>query len=383
MCAAHEPGGSRKSRHYSVQISTSEALSTVPEGEAVVEKVRGGGALFNFSMESAWRSRSAVGPRQWDDLADSLSMGHPEKEQPPVKPGEHQDRRWLGWSHQTGLTRREQLKMMREFERLVLRKQDLRERNKAAGRHERKLDQELRKLSFDNVPSRGRLCIISHVFDNLCQGSRVLGGILKEIKTEYDLYLNSLLESQADYHGVPMECSQDGGGGSIMGAQDLEEARVEVSRLEKEAWEALEENERVRCELQSVLDQPCKDEDMTQQVDGQKLGEGSSSSADQLQLKSQQVCNAKEEVQTLERESRESGVSTDTAKQSMGDAKPEIIRLLASNEHLRNSNKDFEGNISVVFQRAKVTDNMKQQLWDKIWTALRHDGDAANETVNR
>lgn len=62
--------------------------------------------------------------------------------------------------------------------------------------------------------------------------------------------------------------------------------------------------------------------DMTQQVDGHKLGEGSSTSADQLQLKSQQACNA-EEVQTLERESRESRVSTDTdvAKHSMGYVK--------------------------------------------------------------
>nr|XP_023678309.1 uncharacterized protein C6orf118 homolog [Paramormyrops kingsleyae] len=307
-------------------------------------------------------------------------MGPPEKEQPPVEPGEDQDRRWLKWSHQTGLTRREQLKMMREFERLVLRKQDLRERNKAAGRHERKLDQELRKLSFDNVPSRGRLCIFSHVFDDLCQGSQVLGGILKEIKTEYDLYLNSVLESQEDFHNVPMEFFQDGVCSSIMGTQDLEEARVEVSRLEEKAWEALEENERVRCELQTVLDQPPKDEDMTQGVDGQKLGEGSSPSADQLQLKSQQACNAEEEVQTLERESRESRVSPDTdmAKHSMGDAKPEIIRVLASNEDLRNSNKDFEGNIGAVFQRAKVTENMKQQLWDKIWAALRHGDDTAS-----
>lgn len=136
MCAAHEPGGSRKKRHYSVQIST-----TVPGGKAVVEKVRGGGALLNLSMESAWGSRSGMGPRQWANQADSLSMGPPEKEQPPVVPREDQDCRWLMWSHQTGQTRREQLKMMREFERLVLRKQDLMERNKAARRHERKLDQ--------------------------------------------------------------------------------------------------------------------------------------------------------------------------------------------------------------------------------------------------
>ncbi|CAB1311747.1 unnamed protein product, partial [Coregonus sp. 'balchen'] len=113
----------------------------------------------------------------------------------------NQDRYWFTQSHLGGLTKKDQMRMMKHFDRQVLGKQDLRDRkwisgNKAAEVYEWKLEKELRRLSDQSRPSRDRLGVFSDVFNDVCEGSPVFRDILREIKTDYDLYLNSILDSQ-------------------------------------------------------------------------------------------------------------------------------------------------------------------------------------------
>ncbi|XP_034753407.1 uncharacterized protein C6orf118-like isoform X2 [Etheostoma cragini] len=280
----------------------------------------------------------------------------------------HADRREDGKQHfdQEGLNNDGQLKKKKQFGRKVITKQDLWAGIHVAEMHERKLQKELSRLSVHSWPSRDRLAVFSDVFDDVCEGSPVFGRILREIKTDYDLYVNHLMASQSPLHDTSLDTSlKDLGNGKVR-QMELEDAEKEVFRLEQEAKTALEENKRVRNESQNVpaIIGP-EDSDMKNPyVSGLQ-----DSCTNNLQSKRIQVLNTWREIQQLEEEIKEKLVSSVTTTATAGhikDLKKEIMRLIASNDCLETMNKDLENNINMVVDREKASKAIRRMLWDKI-----------------
>ncbi|XP_041747084.1 uncharacterized protein C6orf118 [Coregonus clupeaformis] len=306
----------------------------------------------------------------------------------------NQDRYWFTQSHLGGLTKKDQMRMMKHFDRQVLGKQDLRDRKwisgtKAAEVYEWKLEKELRRLSDQSRPSRDRLGVFSDVFNDVCEGSPVFRDILREIKTDYDLYLNSILDSQTSLEDLSVLAPL--GGLAIVGAEDLEEAGNEVSRLGEEAQRALEENDRVRNQFQNARDRVMEipdDKGLRKEATLPGLirpGEGAVSFIDRVQPKRRQAWIMWEEVQLLQKELKEKMVSivtTGATERCIRDSKGEIMRLLASNKRFRNTNKDLESNINMILDRVRASEDVKAEVWDKIWIALLHEDDGTQPLVN-
>ncbi|KAL2082981.1 hypothetical protein ACEWY4_020754 [Coilia grayii] len=309
----------------------------------------------------------------------------PEDTRPPPSPppgaesGEvDQGRFWFTQTHLAGLTRKDQLRMMREFGRTVLKKQDLVERDcisgsKVAEAHHRKLEQELQKLPVQPGPSRVRLRVFSDVFADVCDRSPVFGGLLREIKAEYDSYLDATLRRfQPSLQDVSEMAALSGELESgLVGERELAEAEKEVLALAAEARKALEENNRVRQQYQ-LAQERCPD---TAEENGSPAGEQEVEAWEQqeevvvavrsIQPKRRLVWSVWEEVQALEKDMKENMVSTTTTSATekyIRDAKTEILHLLTANEHLKTSNKaskDMEDNIDTALDGVVANEKMK------------------------
>ncbi|KAL0983723.1 hypothetical protein UPYG_G00131880 [Umbra pygmaea] len=227
-----------------------------------------------------------------------------------------QGRFWSTQSYLCGVTKKDQLGKMRHFERQVLGTQDLK-RQQLCERQQgcQRVREKTRKGAKEAVRSE-------HA---------------QEIKTDYDLYLNSLLTTQTSLDNT--STLDDLG---IIGAEDLEEAGNEVSRLGEEALWALEENDRVRKEIQNAHERftpgdegPCQEFTLTKQ---------------------QRVWTLLEELQLMQKEIQENMAS--------------IVSIETTKSCIRDS-KDLENNINMILNRSRSSQNEKAEVWNKIWSALK------------
>ncbi|XP_070772764.1 uncharacterized protein C6orf118-like [Enoplosus armatus] len=279
-------------------------------------------------------------------------------------------------SDQEGLNNEGQLRTKHQVGRQVTAKQDLWAGINVAEMHERKLRKELKKLSAQSWPSRDRLVVFSDVFDDVCEGSPVFGHILREIKTDYDLYVNNMMASQSSLHDMLLNTSLEDLSNGKVREMELEDAEKEVCRLEQEARRALEENERVRNELQNVPaivgpgDSDMKNTSLSGLQDrGIAIGCTGSVLSKRLQ-----VLNMWREIQQLDEEIKEKLVSTVTTtatERRIRDLKTEIMRLIASNDRLKTTNKDLENNINTVLNREKASKVIRRMLWDEVHCDLQ------------
>ncbi|KAM7408939.1 hypothetical protein PAMA_002590 [Pampus argenteus] len=228
-----------------------------------------------------------------------------------------------------GLNKEDQLKTKPRFGRQVLWDRN----SNGAEMHERKLQKELKKLSAQSWPSRDRLAVFSDVFDDVCEGSPVFGRILREIKTDYDLYVNHMMDSQSSTHDMrPNASLEDLGCDKV----ELEDAEKEVSRLEQEARRALEENIRAKNEIQDV---PAAIHPEDKDVQNTSLSGLQDGGTDSVQSKRFQVLNVWKEVQQLEEEVNKmvSTVTTSATERCIKDL------------------KDLENDINMVLSREKAS----------------------------
>ncbi|KAF3842240.1 hypothetical protein F7725_024191, partial [Dissostichus mawsoni] len=243
-------------------------------------------------------------------------------------------------SDEKGLNTNGQLKTKQLFRRQDIAMQDLWGGINVAEIHERKLQKELRRLSAQSWPSRDRLAVFSDVFDDVCEDSPVFGRILREIKTDYDLYVNHLMAS----HGMSLETSLKALSNEKESQTDLEFAVEEVCRLEQEARKALEENKRVRNKSQNVP-ATAGPEDSDTQSKSQDYIDTCLSGLQDNTSKRLQVLSTWREIQHLEEEVKRKPVSSVTiadTERHVKEQKKEILRLIASNDHLKITNKARE-----------------------------------------
>ncbi|XP_053188612.1 uncharacterized protein C6orf118-like [Scomber japonicus] len=265
---------------------------------------------------------------------------------------------------QVGLNKEDQLKTKPQCGRQVIAMQDLWDCNRmgrvnVAERHEKKLQKELKKLSEQSWPSRDRLVVFSDVFDDVCEGSPVFGRILREIKTEYDLYVNHMMASQSSSPDMWLNTSLEDLGNDKV---ELEDAEKEVCRLEQEARRAQEENRRAQNELQNV---PAVIHPEDKDVQNTSLsGLQDSSCTNSVQSKRLQVLNVWKEVQQLEVEINKmvSTVETTATERCIKDQKTKIMRLIASNDCLKITNKELENNIKMTLNRDKASKAIRRYM---------------------
>uniref|UniRef100_A0A147AHB3 Translin-associated factor X-interacting protein 1 N-terminal domain-containing protein n=1 Tax=Fundulus heteroclitus TaxID=8078 RepID=A0A147AHB3_FUNHE len=251
----------------------------------------------------------------------------------------------------------------------VTAKQDVTEGAKVAEVCERKLQKELKKLSALSWPSRDRLAVFSDVFDDVCEGSPVFGRILREIKTEYDLYISVLMDSHSSQDHV---ASVKDTGEITRSDKEVEEAGNEVRSLEEKARRAAEENERVQDELKNlpaVTHQEhsgMKNTSQSRSEDGGTAVDG----ADVVQLRTLKLLDGPEEEA---RKTPASAVAAAATERLLKDA--ETIKLIASNERLRTVNKELQKSISLVLDREQPGGAITRMLWSAIHKDLQTDGE--------
>ncbi|XP_060727308.1 uncharacterized protein C6orf118-like isoform X2 [Tachysurus vachellii] len=286
-------------------------------------------------------------------------------------------------SHKAGLARRDQQHRRLHTDMRVLRIKAVTTRKclsgiEAAKRHERRLQQVLRKLPASGGPCRKRLAVFSDVFNDVCDGSPAFGSLLREIKTEYDLYLKSLLFSQS----LLWDKSASTSFGVSTEATELKKVASQVLSLEQEARRALEENDRVQIECEDALVDQKGNESyepvgQCDEVVFSGVNPCALSSVSQVEAKRQQVWKVWAEVQMLQKDIRETMVSTVTTsalENCIRDSEDEILNLAASNVLLQRTIKDLEQNISAILRKAKVSEETTVQVWEEIWTTLNgHD----------
>ncbi|GAA6213938.1 uncharacterized protein C6orf118-like isoform X1 [Lates japonicus] len=278
-------------------------------------------------------------------------------------------------SDHEGLNNEDQLKTKQWFGRQFIAKQDPWAGINVAEMHERKLQKELKKLSVQSWPSRDRLAVFSDVFDDVCESSPVFGRILREIKTDYDLYVNHMMASLSPVHDLSVNASLEGLDNSKVREMELEDAEKEVSRLEEEARRALKENKRVRNDLQNVpvITAP-EDFDMKRLQD---IGTATDTT-NSVQFKKLQVLNLWKEIQQLEEEIKERTVSTVTTtatERCIKEIKTQTMRLMASNDRLKTTNKNLENKINMVLNREKASKTIRRTLWDEIESDLQKESE--------
>ncbi|XP_023376206.1 uncharacterized protein C6orf118-like [Pteropus vampyrus] len=156
---------------------------------------------------------------------------------------------WLtGHAHDEGHT------AFLRFQKEVVAKQDLLRsdlaRSQAALCHEKKLEQELRKVCVCDPRQFNKLQVLAAIFEDVCNSSLLFGDILREVKNEYELYMAILLKSPhtAQYQSLLAQV-QELEKWSLRSAA-IGQAKEELRALVKATKVALEHNDKLRSELE-------------------------------------------------------------------------------------------------------------------------------------
>ncbi|XP_064411380.1 uncharacterized protein C6orf118 [Latimeria chalumnae] len=174
----------------------------------------------------------------------------------------------------------------------------------------RVLPGELMKIGLVCRPHFGRLQVFRDVFGDICNESILCGDILKEIKKEYDVYLEALLDSQPAAQYQTLQAQLQTLERRAVSTEEVKEAMLRVRALEQEARDALQRNEEIRNELESELlvsKPPDEDGESVPQrtTDNTKEEPHSIGIADQVQAKRCRILIILEELQELKKDIRE------------------------------------------------------------------------------
>ncbi|XP_041107604.1 uncharacterized protein C6orf118-like [Polyodon spathula] len=327
-------------------------------------------------------------------------------------------------SYISGLTRKDQFNMLLDFERGILRTQDMQDMDSKSGyhvvkRHEEKLVQELMKISSASWPSFTCLQVFRDIFNDICNESRVFGGILTQIKTEYELYLESILDNQSAVQHESLQTQLRGMEKKAVITQEVEGARQEVLRQQEIARKALEENEQLRNMLQFELSKPGTLEEEGKQnhmccifnttnnyynnpiithtikykdFETPKLSsccpersnlcsevckkhmtalgtreEHMATNAELVQSKRRRILAVWDEIQELEKDIKYTMIPiviTSTTEKCIRDSKAEVTKIQTFTESIQQATKDLENGISRLLNRKDVSKEIQDRLCD-------------------
>ncbi|XP_069788128.1 uncharacterized protein C6orf118-like [Narcine bancroftii] len=280
------------------------------------------------------------------------------------------DRSQFVESYLAGVTKKDQFRKRLEFEKTILMKQDLLERDimsgyKAVVKQERKLAQELMKLGHLPVPNLKRLQIFNDVFEDICRDSTIFHEILKEIKFEYNMYLASLLESQPKNQHKTFQALFQIMENRPVKTLHVEDAHQRVLNLEQEANLALQRNYKLRNELEGELSKP-KKQDVRHILKPIKTKDHQLSVMENVMSLRSRIYQTTVQIQELESELKHSMVPstvTDAMQSSLIESQADIVKLQQSNTFLRKKITILERDIEKTLNEHKVTKSIKESFW--------------------
>ncbi|XP_070275262.1 uncharacterized protein C6orf118 homolog isoform X2 [Myotis yumanensis] len=282
-------------------------------------------------------------------------------------------------SHLAGLTKADKYEKFLHFQRKVLATQDLLESDftgaKAALRLEKKLEQELRKACACDPQELHRLQVFSDAFEDVCSSSLLFGGILKEVKDEYELYMAILLSAQpTDQYQTLLEEAKGLVRSSVKTA-DVTRAREELRALVAATNAALEHNDRLRSELA---------EERRRLRRAQKKAESSEKHVskeeehltltDQVERKRCAVLQKLDEIQALEREMKTTLVHSrvlQITENRVKSIETETIKLERANIILKKKIDTAENQVKQFLGRSEMSGEEQLNLWEFIKEYVR------------
>ncbi|XP_078504780.1 uncharacterized protein C6orf118 homolog [Lissotriton helveticus] len=278
-----------------------------------------------------------------------------------------------------GLTKRDQMNMLRQFDRDFLKTQVLLEksdvtRNTTTQILEHKMTQELKSLSDSCPPHFKRLQVISDCFEDLCNESVIFGHLLSQIKDVYDGYLNCLLDSHPEEQYEILSEHIRSMRIRAVDSNDVRRAKHLVKRLEEEAVAALDKNEQFRNELEFVAKHysevsGLESEQTNVTVEAEEKHD-TPTFIEQFETKRRQVFAAWQELQEVEQFIKVHlihAIDAQAVERYIQDAKTETTELETSNVFLERACKIVESDVQTALD--KQTINLEDQ--EEIQLLLR------------
>nr|XP_054753191.1 uncharacterized protein C6orf118-like [Lytechinus pictus]XP_054753192.1 uncharacterized protein C6orf118-like [Lytechinus pictus]XP_054753194.1 uncharacterized protein C6orf118-like [Lytechinus pictus]XP_054753195.1 uncharacterized protein C6orf118-like [Lytechinus pictus] len=289
-------------------------------------------------------------------------------------------------SHLAGITKKDQLNRFLDFQKNVLRKEEMYEKGVLTGRKavehlERKLYEKLQELSVEtrfSAPNFHRLQIYSDVWDELIDETPTFARVLQDIKSEFDLYMGSLLDTQPHKHSEIL--SQQVRGLTASGVVlpgELTIGQEVVKKMEKQTKDLLEENERLREKLRQEqyavarLPQVIVNTDPYAKSANSKeeqivLGHG-----DQVLEYHNEILALQEEIEELTEDLHKHHVPRSICDHMEGclrDTEAEVLKLLSTNEYLEKTIQGLGVDVDKLLERYDAPDTDIRAIWKSINT---------------
>ncbi|XP_040821494.1 uncharacterized protein C6orf118 homolog [Ochotona curzoniae] len=270
-------------------------------------------------------------------------------------------------SYLAGITKAEQYRKFLRFQREVLVTRDLLEKDfsgsAAALCHEKKLAEELQNVCTCNPLQLNRLQVFGEIFEDICNSSLIFGGLLKEVKDEYELYMTILLDSQAtSQHKTFLAEIRDLERSRVQTA-DVDRAREELRLQVKAVRAALEQNDRLRAELateQELLQSARKESGASE---ANVIDEENLTLTQKVEKKRCEILNKLDEIQTLRKQIKATLVHTrisDITENGIKSIENEALKLETSNKILEKKIKIIENHLKHNMRRYKLSEEDQQ-----------------------
>ncbi|XP_054578266.1 uncharacterized protein C6orf118 homolog isoform X1 [Eptesicus fuscus] len=278
-------------------------------------------------------------------------------------------------SYLAGLTRADKYTKFLHFQRHVLATQDLLESDftgaQAALRHEKKLEQELREVCACDPQELHRLQVFSRAFEDVCSSSLLFGGILKEVKDEYELYMALLLSTQpSEQYQTLLEEAQGLARSSVKTA-DVTRAREELRELVAATNAALEHNDRLRSELaeerrrlRCAQEQAESSEKHVREEEEEEL-----TLIDKVERKRCEVLQKLDEIRALEREMKTTLVHTgglQITESRVKSIETKTIKLERANIILKKKINVINNQVKQCLGKSRLSGEEQRNLWEFI-----------------
>ncbi|XP_050565779.1 uncharacterized protein C6orf118 homolog [Cygnus atratus] len=156
-----------------------------------------------------------------------------------------------------GVTKTDQFNKFLHFQKEFIAKHELLQNDftgkKVSEQHERKLAKELQNICGCDPLNFKRLQAAEEVFEDICNSSLILGDILKEIKSEYELYIMMVLDSLPIAQHKALKAQVKGMETVSSRASEMQSVRKYLQVLMKKVSTALERSKELKNELEMVL----------------------------------------------------------------------------------------------------------------------------------
>ncbi|XP_054346492.2 uncharacterized protein C6orf118 homolog isoform X1 [Pongo pygmaeus] len=282
-----------------------------------------------------------------------------------------------------GVTSADRYRMFLRFQKEVLARQDLLKNDftgsKAAAGHERKLQQELQKICTCSPQHFNRLHVFGKIFEDICNSSLIFGDLLKKVKDEYELYMAMLLESQPAAQYEALLAQLKALGQRPVKTADMDLAREELRMLVRATKAALEQNDRLRNELETELALLQSAKERSESSEKHIIDEDQLTLIEKVEKKRCEILSKWDEIQALEKEIKTTLVHTgisDITENRIKSIEHEAIQLETENMILKKKIKVTENHVKQII--GKMSEERQEGLWKFIKEFVKSEETADN-----